>query len=234
MDKLIHIKTLVNLPYSEHISKKYTAIILGSEFCYNQLPDYYTILKIKNSYPDKNLIIATPILYDPAMDKFKNLLKELIKNNISVKIIANDIGLIYYLQKFSLEIIIGRILSNDLSNTSKLWLIKFINSFNIKGIITDKLQSLKKLLNFRIPNLNIIWHEYYELLAITTFCPFEKHFNIKCNKTCDKKGIEPLKNRYIPYKIFLHEKAYFKKGKPLKNLKQRKIESIIHFYPQLV
>lgn len=192
------------------ILSSYNYIGVGSEFCQNQIPNIneLNVLLRKSSGLIKKIIVATSIMTDKGLKMWMDFFEKLKILKISNEVIINDFGLLYPL-KDQFKIYIGRIMARDFFNISKDWAIKFFKNNNIVGIEADTMQLYRDFLRFEIP---ILWHRKHSFVAITTYCPFERHFRNNCNKSCVGKNVI-LNHKDIKYPLFLYEKAYLKENK---------------------
>ena len=180
------------------------AMIVGSEFCHNQLPSPAALQRLLKLFPGTSLVLATAILTDKALPPLEKLLQA--SSAMINEVIVNDFGVFQLLEnKFRFKLSLGRLLAREFALMDPAWAKSFLKARGVHAVEADTpvLAAMAVKLG-----LKVSWHRPMTFTAVTTFCPFEKHFKARCRHSCEGK-LEKLSNPHLPLPLFLAEKAYF-------------------------
>ena len=184
----------------------FSALIVGSEFCQNQAPTLSVLKRLAQRFPGVKLGLATSILTDKGLRRWEELFDSLKGKGIVAEVIVNDWGLFPVLERTGpFKISSGRLLTRKLARLDGRWVSGFIKERGLSAAEADDPEQAAAAAGL---GLAVSWHGQLSFKAVTTFCPFEKHFNSRCSHSCEGR-LEPLSNRLIPFPLLLCEKAYF-------------------------
>lgn len=207
-----------------HFSSRYSGlkndlVYLGGEFCQNLLPGPEEFGRALKTFK-KRVVLVTPFLTDRLFKSIEAIIRKYSGGDGPLEIVANDIGLIHrvrekYASKARLSL--GRILGNMLLKSSReAFIAKFLAENGITRIEADSAELLDRY--GRLGGLSFTYHIPYSYLAVTRFCPWEKHWvDEKCRYTC-LGAARKLTSRLIPRPLHLINCGYFADGgKPARN-----------------
>ncbi len=183
----------------------YATLIVGSEFCQNQLPSLAALKGLARRFSGVKLALATAFVTDKGLRRWERLLASLPRGLVS-EVIVNDWGLLPALKKhgpFALSA--GRLLMRELAGMDKGWTAAFLKDAGITAAETDTPGLAAAAARLRLKTSS---HRPLVFTAVTTFCPFEKHFRAECGHSCENRLVK-LENRHLPLPLYLGEKAYF-------------------------
>ncbi|OGS17256.1 MAG: hypothetical protein A2234_03190 [Elusimicrobia bacterium RIFOXYA2_FULL_58_8] len=184
--------------------------IIGSEFCQNQVPSLPALKRLAHGFPKTSLVLATSLMTDKGLRRWERLLGALPRGLVS-QIIVNDWGLLPAAGKKGLfTLSIGRLLAREFVRMDRTWAAEFCKTRRVEAVEADTPELAATARTLR---LKISWHRPLGFTAVTTFCPFEKHFSQLCSHSCEGRLLK-LANHHLPQPLFLGEKAYFS---PLKS-----------------
>lgn len=184
----------------------YSTLVVGSEFCQNQVPSVTALKKLAHNFPDIKLSLATSILTDSGLLRWDALFSALRGKQLIGEVIVNDWGLFPVLKKNGpFKLSSGRLLTRELTGTDRLWAAAFVKKHGLSAAEVDEPAQAAAAAEL---GLAISWHSQLVFKAVTTFCPFEKHFKPSCARSCDGE-LRSLSNRLVPFPLLLSEKAYF-------------------------
>ena len=182
--------------------KGFTRLVAGSEYCQNKLPDLKTLAALRRRAP---VTLATSILTDEGLATASALISAAFRRDLIDEVIVNDWGLLQPLKKLpGLALSAGRLLCVELSVTEPGWTKKFLLEYGIAAAETDDKKMAERL---KALGLEISWHAPHAFKAVTTYCPFERHFKAKCGFSCEGRSLE-LKNPHLKKPLLLVEKVY--------------------------
>ncbi|HBA61967.1 MAG TPA: hypothetical protein DCZ92_14365 [Elusimicrobia bacterium] len=184
----------------------FAALIVGSEFCQNQVPALSLLKRLARAFPGVGLSLATSILTDSGLRRWETLFRALRGTRLVAEVVANDWGIFPLLKKTGpFKLSSGRLLTTELTRTDAAWASGFIREHGLASAETDAPQRAAAAAAL---GLAVSWHPGPAFRSVTTFCPFEKHYNSRCAHSCGGKLVK-LSNPLIPYPLLLSEKAYF-------------------------
>ena len=183
----------------------YSTLIIGSEFCQNQIPSPGTLRNLRRGFRGR-VGIATSIMTDSGLAEWEKLLRVSDRHELISEVVVNDWGFIPLAAEARLPISVGRLLVRELVKLEHSWTLAFIKKYGIVSAETDT-PELTVLSGERL-GLKISFHPCSVFKAVTSYCPFEKHFSFDCGRTCEKKAIR-LTSRELNFSLLLSEKAYF-------------------------
>ena len=172
------------------MSEKYSGlkaglIYLGSEFCQNLLPgpeEFGRALKVFR----KPVVLATPLLTDGLFGNIETIIRKYAGKKERLEIVANDLGLIRLVAKkyaSKTRLSLGRILGDFLSSAPDAFLEKFFAENGITRVEADSQDMLSRY--SRLKKLSCTCHIPWSHMAVTRYCPWEKHWvSEKCRHTC--------------------------------------------------
>lgn len=182
--------------------KGYARLVAGSEYCQNRLPDLKTLTALRRHAP---VTLATAILTDEGLAAASALISAAFKKDLIDEVIVNDWGLLGPLKRLpGLALSAGRLLCVELSVTEPGWTKKFLAEYGITAAETDDAKMAARL---KALGLEISWHAPHAFKAVTTYCPFERHFKASCGFACEGRSLE-LKNPHLKKPLLLTEKVY--------------------------
>jgi len=187
-------------------ARDHDTLIIGSEFCQNQLPVLPALKKLARRFPAARLALATSLLTDKALLRWERLLRGLRGSGLVNEVIVNDFGLFPALEKngpFALSL--GRLLLREFAKMDRAWAAAFLKGRGVRSAEADTPELALAAVKL---GLKVSWHRPLAFKAVTTFCPFEKHFKPVCALSCEGKLLK-LSNPHLPLPLFLSEKAYF-------------------------
>jgi hypothetical protein len=182
--------------------KGYTRLVAGSEYCQNRLPSLKTLAVLRRHAP---VTLATSILTDEGLASASALISAAFRRDLIDEVIVNDWGLLEPLRKLpGLALSAGRLLCVELSVTEPGWTKKFLLEYGITAAETDDAKMAARL---KALGLALSWHAPHAFKAVTTYCPFERHFKARCGFACEGRALE-LKNTHLKSPLLLTEKVY--------------------------
>ncbi|MCM2266996.1 MAG: hypothetical protein NDI60_04395 [Elusimicrobiales bacterium] len=183
-----------------------TRLVAGSEYCQNRLPDLKTLAALRRHAP---VTLATSILTDEGLAAVSALIAAAFRRGLMDEVIVNDWGLLEPLKKLrGLALSAGRLLCVELSATEPGWTEKFLREYGITAAETDDKKMAARL---KALGLKVSWHAPHAFKAVTTYCPFERHFKAKCGFACEGRVLQ-LKNPHLKAPLLLTEKVYLTPG----------------------
>lgn len=179
-------------------------LIIGSEFCQNQLPPLLTLTRLAHKFPGVKLALATSLMTDNGLRRWEKLLRGLPRGLVR-EVIVNDWGLFPALKErgpFALSL--GRLLTREFARMDPAWARAWLKDRAVTAAETDtpELAAAAKKLRLKTSR-----HRPLGFMAVTTFCPFEKHFSQLCGHTCEGRLLK-LTNPHLQQPLYLGEKAY--------------------------
>lgn len=181
-------------------------VVAGSEYCQNRLPDTVALTALRKARGLK-ISLATSILTDHGLAAAEKLIAAARRRGLLDEVIVNDWGLLAHLRKFrGLALSAGRLLAVELSATEPAWTRRFLKENGIGSVEADEAGLARKLKERA--GLKISWHKPHAFKAVTTYCPFERHFRAVCGYSCEGRSLT-LKNSHLKGPLLLAEKAYF-------------------------
>ena len=204
MEKALLISPLKAESLKATAARGHDTLIIGSEFCQSQLPHLSALKRLARRFAAARLALATSLLTDKALLRWEELLSGL-RGTIS-EVIVNDWGLFPALEKngpFALSL--GRLLLREFAKMEHAWAAAFLKG---RGVSAAEADTPELALAAEKLGLKVSWHRPLAFKAVTTFCPFEKHFKPVCGLSCEGKLLK-LSNPHLPLPLFLSEKAYF-------------------------
>lgn len=182
--------------------------VAGSEFCQNRLPAPGALEALRAR--GLKLSLATSILTDAGLGLAEKLIAAALRKKLLDEVIVNDWGLLEKLKgRRGLKLSIGRLLAVELSATEPGWTRRFVKEYGVTGAEADE-AGLARKLKARA-GLKISWHKPHAFKAVTTYCPFERHFRAACGFSCEGQALK-LENPHLKKPLLLLEKAYFTPG----------------------
>lgn len=184
--------------------KGYSRAVAGSEFCQNRLPEPGVL----SGLHERGLAVtlATSILTDAGLAASAALAASAFRKGLIDEVIVNDWGLLKPLGRLrGLKLSAGRMLGVELSSTEPAWTKRFLSEHGIVSAETDDAAMAERL---RALGLAVSWHAPRAFKAVTTFCPYERHFRASCGFSCEGRAIT-LKNPHLDGTLLLDAKAYF-------------------------
>lgn len=180
-------------------------LIIGSEFCGNQLPAAELLRDVKKRFPAASLWLATSLLTDKCLAGWEKLLAALRPGVVSGTVF-NDWGLLPALGKAKgMKLSAGRLLMRELKRQDPEWTAAYLRKRRVEAAEADtpELAAAARVLGLKVSS-----HRANTFTAVTTFCPFERHFRHLCAHSCEGK-LRELSNKHLAAPLLLAEKAYF-------------------------
>jgi hypothetical protein len=194
------------LPPPPAALKGFARLVAGSEYCQNRLPSLGALAALRRSAP---VTLATAILTDEGLAAAAALISAACRRKLIDEVIVNDWGLLAPLKKLKgLRLSAGRLLCVELSVTEPGWTRRFLAGHGITAAETDDAKMAARL---KALGLKISWHAPHAFKAVTTYCPFERHFRATCGFSCEGRQLR-LENQHLKKPLLLTEKAYLTPG----------------------
>jgi len=185
---------------------------VGSEYCQNCLPSADQLARLRRRHRGK-ISLATSLLTDAGLARLEALLRRAVKGRLISELIANDWGLLPFIRRTpGFSVSAGRLLVEELSRMDPAWARQLCREHRIASAEADNPGLARRI--ERGLGLKVSYHVPYRFKAVTTFCPFERHFRADCAFTCARGGPGRLWNPHVGQGLYLHEKAYFVKSPP--------------------
>lgn len=185
----------------------YSALIIGSEFCCNQIPSARALTALSRRTPGVKLWLATSILTDKALARWERLFRAL-PTGIVNGVIFNDWGLLPLLAgRKDLKISAGRLIMREFLRLDKHWAKTFMKEH---GVTSAEVDTPALARSAAALGLALSLHRQLVFTAVTTFCPFEEHFKPACGHSCGGKLVK-LRNEQAGT-LLMAEKAYFSRA----------------------
>jgi hypothetical protein len=181
------------------------ALIVGSEFCQTQLPSYGTLGKLSLNFRGR-IGLATSIMTDDGLSAWKKFLAGSARKQAVSEIVVNDWGFLALASAAKVPVSAGRLLIRELVKLEQGWTRTFIKKHGIVSAETDT-PELAAQARTRL-GLKVSFHPGSVFKAVTSYCPFEKHFKFACGRTCGKGPLK-LASAALGFPLLLNEKAYF-------------------------
>lgn len=205
----------------------YSALIIGSEFCANQLPSARELAALARRAPGVKLWLATSILTDKALARWAALFKALPKGLVS-GVIFNDWGLLPLLAgRDRPAISAGRLLMREFLRIDKAWARTFMKEHGVTCAEADTPALAGAAAGLE---LGLSLHRPFAFTAVTTFCPFEEHFKPACSHSCGGRLVK-LKNDHLAGPLYLAEKAYFSRAAKAAMPPAARVVTTLNFLP---
>ena len=177
----------------------------GSEFCQNLLPSGAAASALAKAAGGK-FILASPIMTDKALVRWEGFVKK--NRRLISEIVVNDWGFASSLKKSGFKrLSAGRLMMRELALLSPSWAKGFLRGH---GIIRGEADRPDLAEAARRLGLEASWHGGYVFRAVSTFCPFERHFKPDCSFSCSGEALK-LSNRQLGHDLLLAGNAYFSK-----------------------
>lgn len=181
------------------------SISIGSEGCIRKIPDINTLIKIAEEVGHYKLVI--PFVPQEHLNYVKSYLLSIVENKIPIKLVINDLGIIFFLRtvNYDEKVILGKMFDwsyskipwsdnvlRDESNanqeyfrTSKLFDREKIKVFKQLGVCGVELGiNVENLKNEKIMQeygLDVYYHTGLETISYSRACPY-----IRENGLCEK------------------------------------------------
>ncbi len=182
--------------------------VAGSEFCQNRLPAPGALERLKAA--GVKVSLATSILTDAGLAPAEKFIAAALRRRLLDEVIVNDWGLLERLKGRRVpRLSMGRLLAVELSLTEPGWTRRFVKEHRIASAEADE-RELARRLKARV-GVEISWHRPHAFRAVTTYCPFERHFRASCGHSCEGRALE-LRNPHLKGRLLLVEKAYLSPG----------------------
>lgn len=182
-----------------------STLIVGSEFCQNQIPSAACVRRLGKIFPG-NIALASSLMTDTGLARWEGLLRRLGRGAVS-QVIVNDWGLLPEAAKAGgTGISLGNLLVRELVKMDRGWVLAFIRKHGVTSAETDS-PDLAAYVSEKL-GLKVSWHKGLLFRAVTTYCPFERHYRSSCGHSCEGKTLK-LSNRCLDFKLVLAENAYF-------------------------
>lgn len=185
--------------------KGFAWAVAGSEFCQNRLPSAAALAALRRVKGLK-ISLATSVLTDAGLAAAEKLIAAAWRRRLLDEVIVNDWGLLEPLKKCrGLRLSAGRLLSVELSMTDAAWTRRFAKE---RGFVCAEADEKALASRLRERGFSVSWHRPHAFKAVTTYCPFEKHFKAVCAMSCEGRSLT-LSNPCLKKPLLLLEKAYF-------------------------
>jgi len=182
--------------------------VAGSEFCQNRLPGPGVLKELR--LRGLKISLATSLLTDEGLAAADKFIAAARRGGLLDEVIVNDWGLLARLKKYrGLRLSIGRLLATELSLTERAWTRRFVKEHGFVSAEADE-PDLARRLRERA-GVKISWHLPHAFKAVTTYCPFERHFKAACGFSCEGRPLK-LSNPHLKQPLLLVEKAYLTPG----------------------
>lgn len=187
----------------------YSTLIVGSEFCQNQVPSAACLNRLRQVFPGR-LALATSLMMDAGLARWKELLRR-TAGTVS-EVIVNDWGFLAAVRAAGFtRVSAGRLMTRELVKMERGWARAFLKKNAITSAEADT-PELAALASGKL-GLRVSRHPGFVFRAVTTYCPFERHFRPVCGHACEGRLLK-LSSRCLDFKLVLAEKAYFTPVKP--------------------
>ena len=202
-------KVLLLDPWQDDLSPAalagFGSVMTGSEFCQNELPSPEAAAALVKAAGGK-FTLATPIMTDKALGGWERFVKT--NRRRLGEVVVNDWGFAGFLKtQRGLKLSAGRLMMRELALLAPSWAKDFIR---LHGILRGEADRPDLAEAARRLGLEVSWHGGYVFRAVTTYCPFEKHFKAACSFSCSGRTLK-LSNRQLGHDLFLTGNAYFSK-----------------------
>lgn len=182
-----------------------STLIVGSEFCQNQVPSAACLKRLRKLFPGR-LALATSLMTDSGLARWKELLRRTQRGTVS-EAIVNDWGFLTAVRAAGFtRVSSGRLMTRELVKMERGWARAFLKKNAITSAETDT-PELAALASGKL-GLKVSRHPGFSFRAVTTYCPFERHFKPVCGHACEGRLVK-LSNRCLDFRLVLAEKAYF-------------------------
>lgn len=182
--------------------------VAGSEFCQSRLPVPGALEALRAA--GVKVSLATSLLTDAGLALADRFIIAARRKELLDEVIVNDWGLLARLKKFrGLRLSAGRLLAVELSATEPAWTRRFVKAHGIVSAEADE-PGLARRLRERA-GVSVSWHAPHAFQAVTTFCPFERHFRAACGFSCERRELK-LSTPHLKAPLLLIGKAYFTPG----------------------
>jgi hypothetical protein len=207
---------------------RFGAVIAGSEFCQNQLPEGRLLRRLAERLPGADLWLATSLVTDKGLARWERLLRGQPRGLVKGAVV-NDLGLLPALCRAGIrELSAGRLLLRELAPMERGWARAFLRDNGFVAGEADTPELEKAALGL---GLAVSRHAQFSFTAVTTFCPFEKHFRAACGHACEGR-LEKLSHRRLKTPLFLAEKAYFSPPPPAPRPRPWREVLTLNFLPE--
>lgn len=188
----------------------YRTLIAGSEYCQSRLPSLAGLARLRKRHRG-TISLATSLLTDAGLARLENFLGRALQARLFSELIVNDWGLFEFVRRTSgFSVSAGRLLVDELSRMDPAWARAFCAAHRVAAAEADN-PVLARRISGKL-GLKVSYHVPYRFKAVTTFCPFERHFRAACSFSCERGGPGRLFNEHVGYGLYLREKAYFVKS----------------------
>ncbi len=185
-----------------------TRAVAGSEFCQNRLPSAAVLAGLRAR--GLKATLATSILTDEGLAAAGKLARAAFRRGLIDEVIVNDWGLFACLKGLKgLSLSAGRLLCVELSAAEPGWARRFLAEHGVSFAETDDAAMAARL---RGLGLKVSWHAPHAFRAVTTYCPFERHFRASCGFSCEGRVLR-LSNPKVGT-LLLASKVYLAPGAP--------------------
>jgi hypothetical protein len=182
-----------------------STILVGSEFCQSQLPSALTLKGLRKKFAGR-IGAATSIMTDDGLAAWKKFLAAPASRELLDEVVVNDWGFLALAAAARVPVSAGRLLVRELAQLETGWTKSFLKKHGVVSAEADTAE-LAARAAARL-GLKVSFHPASVFKAVTSYCPYEKHFKFACGKTCGK-GALPLRSRELSFSLLLAEKAYF-------------------------
>jgi hypothetical protein len=178
-------------------------LLVGSEFCQSQLPSPKTLRRLRALCPG-GAGLATSIMTDAGLAAWRELLAG--ARTLVSEVIVNDWGFLPAAAKAGVPVSAGRLLTRELVKLERGWAAAFLREHGIVSAEADTAE-LAGLVSRRL-GLKVSFHRRSVFKAVTSYCPFERHYRFSCGHACGSGALK-LSNKELGFGLLLSEKAYF-------------------------
>lgn len=187
-----------------------STLIVGSEFCQNQVPSAACLKRLRKLFPGR-LELATSLMTDAGLAKWLELIRRTPGGTVS-GVVVNDWGFLAAVRAAGFtQVSSGRLMTRELVKMERGWARGFLKKNAITSAEADT-PELAALASGKL-GLKVSRHPGFIFRAVTTYCPFERHFRPDCGHACEGRLLK-LSSRCLDFKLVLAEKAYFTPVKP--------------------
>lgn len=191
-------------------ARGFDALRCGDEFCQEKAGDLAGLRLLKSRFPDKELVLVTPLLTGPALAGVRAAVKGMLREGLCSRLVVNDLGLLRLLaagRKSALRVSVGRVLLSNLGHSVGSPLFKtLLAKARAESFEVDSPDGLAPLADY--PGMPCDLHAPYAYLTHTRHCPFAGGFPAGCGRPCGDTAY-PLRSGNEKG-VFLKGNAYFR------------------------
>lgn len=193
-------------------ARGFDALRCGDEFCQEKAGDLAGLRLLRKRFPDKELVLVTPLLTGPALAGVRAAVKGMLREELCSRVVVNDLGLLRLLaagRRPAVRVSVGRVLLSSLGpSVGSRYVKTLLAKARADTFEVDSLDGLAQLQDY--PDAACDLHVPYAYLTHTRYCPLSGSFPSGCGKPCDE-AVYPL-SAGSAGKVFLRGNAYFREN----------------------